>query len=75
MWMSRRQSIIALSTAEAEYVAACEASMEAIAASNILQEILPNHQIKFKNRIDNQAAHIMATNPTYCRRTSHVELR
>lgn len=25
-WMSRRQSIIALSTAEAEYVAACEAN-------------------------------------------------
>ncbi|GMF23949.1 unnamed protein product [Phytophthora fragariaefolia] len=37
-WMSRRQSIIALSTAEAEYVAACEASMEAVAESNILQE-------------------------------------
>ena len=30
-WMSRRQSVIELSTAEAEYVAACEGSMEAMA--------------------------------------------
>jgi hypothetical protein len=28
-WMSKRQSVVAQSTAEAEYVAACEASMEA----------------------------------------------
>ncbi|GMF24181.1 unnamed protein product [Phytophthora fragariaefolia] len=40
-WMSRRQSIIALSTAEAEYVGACEVSMEAMSESNILQEIMP----------------------------------
>jgi hypothetical protein len=74
-WMSCRQSIIALSTAEAEDVAACEASMEAMAESNILQEILPGHPIKLKIGIDNQAAHVMATNPTYSRRTRHIELR
>ncbi|KAE9060786.1 hypothetical protein PF010_g30078 [Phytophthora fragariae] len=74
-WMSRRQSIIALSTAEAEYVAACEASMEAVAESNILQEILPHHEVKLRIGIDNQAAHVMATNPTYSRRTRHIELR
>lgn len=45
-WMSRRQPIIALSTAEAEYVAACEASMEAMAESHILTEIVPKFQVK-----------------------------
>lgn len=74
-WMSRRQSIIALSTAEAEYVAACEATMEAVAEGNILQEILPDHEVKLRIGIDNQAAHVMATNPTYSRRTRHIELR
>ncbi|KAG3039088.1 hypothetical protein PC119_g2427 [Phytophthora cactorum] len=44
-WMSRPQTIIALSTAATEYVAACEASMEAVVKSNILQEILPHHTI------------------------------
>ncbi|KAE9281523.1 hypothetical protein PR003_g27655 [Phytophthora rubi] len=74
-WMSRRQSIIALSTAEAEYVASCEAAMEVIAESNILQEILPLRSVKLRIGIDNQAAFVMATNPTYSRRTRHIELR
>ena len=61
-WMSRSQLIIAISTAEAEYVAACEASMEAMAEYNILQDILPPHcQIKLRIGKDNQAAYVMAT--------------
>jgi hypothetical protein len=74
-WMSRRQSVVALSTAEAEYVAACEAAMEAVAASNILQEALPQKTVELKLGIDNQAAHVLATNPAYSRRTRHIELR
>lgn len=68
-------SHVALSTAEAEYVAACEASMEAAAESNILQEILPHLSVELKIGIDNQDAHVLATNPTYSRRTRHIELR
>ncbi|GMF26441.1 unnamed protein product [Phytophthora fragariaefolia] len=74
-WMSRRQPIIALSTAAAEYVAACEASMEATAEGNILTEVLAHHTIKPVIGIDSSAAHIMATSPTYSRRTRHIELR
>ncbi|POM78016.1 Copiatype Polyprotein [Phytophthora palmivora] len=74
-WMSRRQSIVALSTAEAEYGAACEATIEAIVGKNILYEILPHHTIILKIGIDSQAAYVMATNPTYSRRTRHIELR
>jgi uncharacterized protein (UPF0147 family) len=74
-WMSRRQTIIALSTAEAEYVSACEATMEAASEYNILQEILLAYKISVTIGIDNQAAYIMATNPTYSRRTRHIELR
>ncbi|KAE9007409.1 hypothetical protein PR001_g16978 [Phytophthora rubi] len=49
--------------------------MEAVAESNILQEILPQKCLKLRIGIDNQAAHTMATNPTYSRRTRHIELR
>ncbi|POM72021.1 Integrase catalytic core protein [Phytophthora palmivora] len=73
-WMLHRQSIVALSTAEAEYGAACEATMEAIVVKNILQEIQPHHTIMLKLGIDSQKAYVMATNPTYSRRTRRNEL-
>ncbi|CAI5739954.1 unnamed protein product [Peronospora farinosa] len=74
-WSSKRQPIIALSTAEAEYVAACEATMEAIGERNIVSEILPTIPVEMHIGIDSQSAYVMATNPTYSRRTRHIELR
>ncbi|OWY92519.1 Integrase, catalytic core protein [Phytophthora megakarya] len=56
-------------------MSACEATMEAISASNILQEVLPDRDVQLKLGIDNQAAHVLATNPTYSRRPRHIELR
>ena len=38
-WFSRKQSCVALSTAEAEYVAACSASCEAVWLRKILSEL------------------------------------
>ena len=73
--MSRRQSITTLSTAEAEYVAACEATMDTLAMRNMLEEILPHKRLQFHLGIDSQAAFVMATNPTYSRRTRHIKLR
>ncbi|GMF18250.1 unnamed protein product [Phytophthora fragariaefolia] len=67
--------VVVLSTAKAEYVAACEAAMGAVAASNLVQDILPKKNVELKLGIDNQAAHVLATNPTYSRRTRHIELR
>ncbi|OWY92462.1 LOW QUALITY PROTEIN: hypothetical protein PHMEG_00038538 [Phytophthora megakarya] len=75
VWMSHRQPIIALPTAEDEYVASCESSMEAMAECNILTEVLPSHKIKPKIGIDSSSAHIMASSPTYSRRRRHIELR
>jgi hypothetical protein len=36
---------------------------------------LPRNSIKLQLGIDSQAAYVMATNPTYSRRTRHIELR
>lgn len=74
-WASRRQTIVAQSTAEAEYVAACEACMEGQGLRNILTQVFPDLVTKVRMGIDNQAAYVMATNPTYSRRTRHIELR
>ena len=73
-WASRRQIIVAQSTAEAEYVAACEACMEGQGLRDVLIEVLPELETKIRMSIDNQAAFVMATNPTYSRRIRHIEL-
>ncbi|OWZ09604.1 Copia type Polyprotein [Phytophthora megakarya] len=74
-WASKRQTIVAQSTAEAEYVAACEACMEGQGLRNVLIEVFSQMATRFQLGIDNQAAFVMATNPTYSRRTRHIELR
>ena len=72
--MTRQQVLTALSTTEAEYVDECEASMEAIEVRNILQDILPQEKLSLRIGIGSQAAYVMATYPTYGRRTRHIEL-
>ncbi|OWY97588.1 LOW QUALITY PROTEIN: hypothetical protein PHMEG_00031847 [Phytophthora megakarya] len=71
-WAARRQSIVALSTAEAEYAAACEACQEGQSIKNILTEV---RGVEFTLGIDNQAAITLATRPTYSRKTRHIELQ
>ncbi|CAI5723245.1 unnamed protein product [Peronospora destructor] len=75
LWASRRQSIVTQSTAEAEYVAACEACMEGQGLRTLLIEVFSYLAINYRLGIDNQAAFVMATNPTYSRRTRHIVLR
>ena len=74
-WASRRQTIVAQSTAEAEYVAACEACMEGQGLRNVLIQVFPEMETNISMGIDNQAAFVMTTNPTYSRRTRHIEFR
>ncbi|OWZ09437.1 LOW QUALITY PROTEIN: Integrase, catalytic core protein [Phytophthora megakarya] len=74
-WAARRQSVVAQSTAEAEYVASCEATMDGKGILNILWELFPEYPTEFHLGIDNKAALALATNPTYNRKTRHIELR
>ncbi|KAJ8544543.1 hypothetical protein ON010_g11723 [Phytophthora cinnamomi] len=74
-WSSRRQSIVAQSTAVAEYVAACETCMEGQGLRNDLIEVFSMMKMETRLGIDNQDVYVMATNPTYSRRARHIELR
>jgi hypothetical protein len=74
-WAARRQSIVALSTAEAEYAPTCEACQEGKTIQNILTEIAGGREVEFRLGVDNQAAIALATQPTYSRKTRHIELR
>ncbi|CAI5727706.1 unnamed protein product [Peronospora farinosa] len=76
-WAARRQTIVAQSTAEAEYVAACEASMEGRGIANMLNEIfhcIQAHAVLTMG-IDNAAAISLACKPTHSSKKRHIELR
>ncbi|KAG3034650.1 hypothetical protein PC121_g4983 [Phytophthora cactorum] len=74
-WTSRHQTIVAQSTDEAEYVEACEEAMEGKTLMHILDEMLPAMKRKIILGVDNQSSYVMAANPTFGRRTRHIELK
>ena len=75
-WCSRKQSAVALSSTEAEYISMCEASKEAIwlgkVWSHLRNEVscTPVHI-----QVDNQGAICVAKNTSSSRRTKHIDIR
>jgi len=74
-WSSRKQELVTLSTAEAEYVAATHAAKEAIWLRKLLGELFPNLLVPTPLYCDNQAALKLATDDNYHARTKHIDLR
>jgi hypothetical protein len=88
-WKSRRQSTVALSSTEAEYVGYTEAAKEAIWIRGLLIELdqrIPLNRINNEHnskwgqepitiRVDNQGAIDLANNPKIHDRTKHIDIR
>ncbi|KAK8916713.1 hypothetical protein KSP39_PZI022778 [Platanthera zijinensis] len=75
-WSSRKQKSVALSTAEAEYVAVCSAACEAVWLNRLFKELLAKEEGKpIQIKCDNTAAIGIAKNPIFHNRTKHIELR
>jgi transposase InsO family protein len=74
-WYSRKQEIVTLSTAEAEYVAATHASKEAIWLRRFLFELFPLDASPTTLYCDNQAAIKLAIDDNYHARTKHIDIR
>ncbi|KAG2908580.1 hypothetical protein PC116_g13073 [Phytophthora cactorum] len=49
--------------------------MEGQGLRNVQIQVFPELETRFRMGIYNHAAFVMATNPTYSRRTRHIELR
>ena len=74
-WSSRKQSSVALSTVEAEYMALSVAMQEAVWLRQLQEELgvtEAGHRLIFE---DNQGAISMAKNPVFHKRTKHVQIR
>jgi hypothetical protein len=74
-WASQKQRIVAMSSCEAEYIAAATAASQAVWLSRLLSEMIGGEAQKVKLRIDNQSAIELSKNPVHHERTKHIDLR
>jgi len=74
-WRSKLQPVVALSTTEAEYIAAVEAGKEMIWMRNILSEFGYKFTSPSTLNCDNQSAISVAKNPEHHGRMKHLDLR
>ncbi|GJV14657.1 putative RNA-directed DNA polymerase [Tanacetum coccineum] len=73
-WQSRLQKCVALSTTEAEYVAATKACKELLWLKRFLQE-LGFKQQRYAVLCDNQSTIHLAKNSMFHKRTKHIDIR
>jgi len=74
-WYSKLQTIVALCTTEAEYMAAIEAGNEIAWIRNILSEFEYGAQQASTLKMDNQSAISVSKNPEHHSRMKHLDLR
>jgi hypothetical protein len=74
-WQSRKQSSIALSIAEAEYIVACSASYEAIWLRKLLTGLFDLEMRATLILCDNQSCIKMTENLIFHDRSKHIEIR
>ena len=74
-WSSKLQSILTLSTTEAEYISAVATGQEVLWLRNLFREI--GYEIKGASTLylDNQSAIAVSRNPEHHGRMKHLDLR
>ena len=74
-WQSQKQSIVALSSTEVEYIAGATATKEILWLQTIIKEI--GYQLHLPNTLyyDNQSCIKLSQNPKFHDRSKHIDLR
>jgi Reverse transcriptase (RNA-dependent DNA polymerase) len=73
-WKSKKQNIVARSSAEAEYRAMTSTTSELIWIKQLLSDMKIEHTKTMQMYCDNQAARHIASNPVFHERTKHIEV-
>jgi hypothetical protein len=74
-WSSKKQSSIAQSTAEAEYIAASNASREAMWLRKLLSGLFQERLETIVIHCDNQSCLKLTENPIFHDRSKHIEMK
>ena len=74
-WFSRKQSCVALSTSEAEYVAACSASCEVVWLRKILYDLFDLQMDATCIYCNNQSCVKLSKNPVFHDKSKHIEIK
>ena len=74
-WCSQKQEIVALSSCEAEFMAATETAKQAIWLQDLIGEIFGDPSKKVVIRIDNKSAIALSKNPVFHGRSKHIHTR
>jgi hypothetical protein len=73
-WKSKKQNVVARSSAEAEYRAMALTTSELMWIKFILEDLGFKHKQPMKMHCDNQAAIHISANPVFHERTKHIEV-
>ncbi|CAL5390436.1 unnamed protein product [Camellia sinensis] len=74
-WSSKKQATVALSSSEAEYVAATSAACQAIWLRRILAELQQRQEGATEIFCDNKTTIFMTKSPAFHSRTKHIDMR
>jgi hypothetical protein len=74
-WQSAKQKVVALSSCEAEYIAAAAAACEAVWLSRLLAELVGGAVLAPKLKVDNKSAIAPMKNPVHHDRSKHIDVK
>lgn len=74
-WTSQKQKVVAISSCEAEYVAAAAAACQGLWLSRLLGDLKGEEPAKFKLLVDNKSAIALAKNPVHHDRSKHIDVK
>jgi hypothetical protein len=74
-WQSQKQRVVALSSCEAEYIAAATAACQGVWLARLLAELKGEEASAITLNIDNESAIALSRNPVFHDRSKHIDVR
>lgn len=74
-WSSQKQKTVALSSCEAEYIAAAAGACQGVWLSRLLGDLTGRAPTKFRLLVDNKSAIALCKNPVFHDRRKHIDMK